>query len=97
VILASLPMGALFALQRRAPGGIQAPIITYLTWSALMPRYLPPLFRDAPASGASVALGEPERRRSGWLRKLNGSVASGRRCQASGVEEGLVRWRVRVR
>jgi uncharacterized protein len=97
LILASLPMGALFALQRRASGGIQAPIITHLTWSALMLRYLPPLFRDAPASGASVALGKPERRRSGWLRKLNGSVASSRRCQASGVEEGLVRWRVRVR
>jgi uncharacterized protein len=53
LILASLPMGALFAAQRRASGGIQAPIITHLTWSALMLRYLPPLFRDAP--GGTVA------------------------------------------
>jgi len=39
-------MGVLFALQRRASGGIQAPILTHLTWSALMLRYLPPLFAD---------------------------------------------------
>ena len=49
LVLASIPMGALFALQRRASGGIQAPLITHLTWSALMLRYLPPLFRT-PAS-----------------------------------------------
>lgn len=46
LILASVPMGALFALQRRSTGGIQAPVITHLTWSTLMLRYLPPLFRD---------------------------------------------------
>ena len=46
LVLASAPMGALLGLQRRASGGIQAPIITHLTWSALMLRYLPPLFRD---------------------------------------------------
>ena len=40
-------MGALFALQRRASGGIQAPILTHLTWSTLILRYLPPLFPDA--------------------------------------------------
>jgi len=40
-------MGALFGLQRRASGGIQAPVLTHLTWSTLMLRYLPPLFRDA--------------------------------------------------
>ncbi|HEV7656196.1 MAG TPA: CPBP family intramembrane glutamic endopeptidase [Mycobacteriales bacterium] len=53
LILASVPMGALFALQRKASGGIQAPIVTHLTWSALMLRYLPPLFRDAPADRAA--------------------------------------------
>jgi hypothetical protein len=37
-------MGTLFALQRRATGGVQAPILTHLTWSALMVRFLPPLF-----------------------------------------------------
>ena len=40
-------MGTLFGLQRRASGGIQAPLLTHLTWSALMLRYLPPLFRPA--------------------------------------------------
>ena len=45
LVLASAAMGALFALQRRATGGIQAPMLTHLTWSTLMLRYLPPLFR----------------------------------------------------
>lgn len=45
LVLASGVMGTVFALQRRASGGIQAPILTHLTWSALMLRYLPPLFR----------------------------------------------------
>ncbi len=47
LVLAAAVMGGLFALQRRATGGIQAPAITHLTWSALMVRYLPPLFRSA--------------------------------------------------
>jgi uncharacterized protein len=46
LVLASGVMGGLFALQRRASGGIQAPVLTHLTWSALMLRYLPPLFRN---------------------------------------------------
>jgi membrane protease YdiL (CAAX protease family) len=49
LVLASLAMGALFGLQRRASGGIQAPMLTHVTWSALMLRYLPPLFPDRPA------------------------------------------------
>jgi membrane protease YdiL (CAAX protease family) len=49
LVLASLPMGLLFALQRRASGGIQAPVLTHLTWSVLMLRHLPPLFRDRPS------------------------------------------------
>jgi membrane protease YdiL (CAAX protease family) len=44
LVLASVVMGALFGLQRRATGGIQAPILTHLTWSALMLRFLRPLF-----------------------------------------------------
>jgi membrane protease YdiL (CAAX protease family) len=47
LVLASGVMGALFGLQRRSTGGIQAPLLTHLTWSTLMLRYLPPLFRDA--------------------------------------------------
>jgi hypothetical protein len=34
-------------MQRRASGGLQASLITHMTWSTLMVRYLPPLFRDA--------------------------------------------------
>ena len=37
-------MGLLFGMQRRASGGIQAPMLTHLTWAMLMLRYLPPLF-----------------------------------------------------
>jgi uncharacterized protein len=49
LVLASVPMGLLFALQRRASGGIQAPVLSHLTWSVLMLRFLPPLFRDRPS------------------------------------------------
>lgn len=45
LVLAAAVMGTLFGLQRRATGGLQAPTITHLTWSALMLRFLPPLFR----------------------------------------------------
>ena len=54
LVLASGVMGALFGMQRRVSGGIQAPILTHLThlthltWSTLMLRYLPPMFRDEP-------------------------------------------------
>ena len=49
LVIASVPMGLLFALQRRASGGIQAPMISHVTWSVLMLRYLPPLFADHPS------------------------------------------------
>jgi uncharacterized protein len=51
LVLASVPMGLLFAFQRRVTGGIQAPALTHLTWSVLMLRYLPPLFADQPSIG----------------------------------------------
>lgn len=44
LVLAAGVMGTLFGLQRRASGGIQAPLLTHLTWSTLMLRFLPPLF-----------------------------------------------------
>lgn len=44
LVLAGAVTSTLFGLQRRATGGIQAPVLTHLTWSALMLRYLPPLF-----------------------------------------------------
>jgi membrane protease YdiL (CAAX protease family) len=46
LVVASGVMGTLFAVQRRITGGIQAPILTHVTWSALMVRYLPSLFRN---------------------------------------------------
>jgi membrane protease YdiL (CAAX protease family) len=46
LVVASATMGALFARQRRASGGIEAPLLTHLTWSTLMLRYLPLLFGD---------------------------------------------------
>ena len=48
LMLASGTMGALFGLQRRATGGIQAPVLTHLTWSTLMLRFLPALVDDPP-------------------------------------------------
>jgi CAAX protease family protein len=44
LVLAAAAMGTLFGLQRRATGGISAPILTHATWAALMVRYLPALF-----------------------------------------------------
>ncbi len=53
LVLASVVMGSLFGLQRKVTGGVQAPLLTHLTWSALVLRYLPPLFppplRSVPA------------------------------------------------
>ncbi len=45
LVLAAGAMGSLFGLQRRASEGIQAPILTHLTWASLMLRFVPPLFR----------------------------------------------------
>ena len=47
LMLAAAVMGTLFGFQRRASRGLQAPVLTHLTWSTLMVRYLPPLFRKA--------------------------------------------------
>ena len=44
LVLASVPMGLLFAQQRRITGGIQASMLTHVVWSTLMLRHLPPLF-----------------------------------------------------
>lgn len=59
LVLASGVMGTLFGLQRQASGGIQAPMLTHLAWSALMLRFMPPLFRRA--GEAEVREGAPPR------------------------------------
>jgi uncharacterized protein len=45
LVLAGAATSVLFGLQRHATGGILAPALSHLTWSLLMLRYLPPLFR----------------------------------------------------
>ena len=55
LVLASVPMGLLFAVQRRVTGGIQASVLTHVVWSALMLRYLPPLFADRLAAERSLS------------------------------------------
>jgi uncharacterized protein len=47
LVIAAVVMGGLLSLQRRASGGLQAPVLTHMTWSTLMVRYLPQLFRHA--------------------------------------------------
>ena len=41
LVVAALVMGAVFALERRASGGVLASIVTHVTWSTLMLRFLP--------------------------------------------------------
>jgi membrane protease YdiL (CAAX protease family) len=48
LVFASALMGVLFAVQRKATGGVQAPAITHMVWSVLMLRFLPPLFAEEP-------------------------------------------------
>jgi uncharacterized protein YbjT (DUF2867 family) len=59
LVLASGIMGTLFARQRRATGGIQAPTLTHVTWSMLMLRFLPPLFRPVDGACTQRRAGRP--------------------------------------
>jgi uncharacterized protein len=47
LVLAGVITSLIFGWQREATGGVLAPAVTHVTWSLLMLRYLPPLFRDA--------------------------------------------------
>jgi hypothetical protein len=49
LVLAAAAMGTLFALERRSTRGVLAPVVTHLTWSVLMLRFLPPLFTEDPS------------------------------------------------
>ena len=44
LVFAAVVLGTVVALQRRASGGILAPILTHITWSLSMLFVLPPLF-----------------------------------------------------
>jgi hypothetical protein len=57
LVLASAVMGTLFAWQRERSGGVQAPLLTHVVWSALMLAFMPRLFE----SPSAVVRNEPER------------------------------------
>ena len=44
LIAAALILGLVVGLQRRAGGGILAPVLTHITWSMIMLFALPPIF-----------------------------------------------------
>jgi uncharacterized protein len=52
LVLAGLITSVIFGWQRDATGGVLASAVTHATWSVLMLRYLPPLFRDAAGPAA---------------------------------------------
>jgi hypothetical protein len=65
LVLAGLITSVIFGWQRDATGGVLAPAVTHVTWSVLMLRCLPPLFRDAgltPNPAAALSLNPPVRR-----------------------------------
>jgi hypothetical protein len=48
-------MGTLFGYQRRATQGLQAPLLTHLTWSTLMVTLLPRISRWAEARSKRIS------------------------------------------
>ncbi len=54
LVLAAVPMGAVFGWERRRTGALVAPMVAHAVWSALMLRILPPLF-PSPAVVDSAA------------------------------------------
>jgi len=44
LVFAALLLGAVLGLQRRASGGVLAPVLTHITWSLVMVLALPPLY-----------------------------------------------------
>jgi uncharacterized protein len=62
LVLAGLVTSVVFGWQRAATGGVLAPAVTHVTWSVLMLRYLPPLFRREPPLPPEVATADRARR-----------------------------------
>jgi len=44
LIFAALVLGIVVGLQRRASGGVMAPVLTHVTWSVVMLYALPAIF-----------------------------------------------------
>lgn len=53
LVLAGLITSVVFGWQRQVTGGVLAPAVTHVTWSMLMLRFLPPLFRGKDGKLAS--------------------------------------------
>ena len=64
LVLAGLITSVIFGWQRDTTGGVLAPAVTHVTWSLLMLRYLPPLFRDADHGLATRRMDLVRRQRS---------------------------------
>jgi membrane protease YdiL (CAAX protease family) len=47
LVFAAVTLGAVLGLQRRASGGVLAPVLTHICWSLVMILALPPLFAGA--------------------------------------------------
>jgi membrane protease YdiL (CAAX protease family) len=47
LVFAAVVLGTVVGLQRRASGGVLAPILTHITWSLSMLFVLPPIFAAA--------------------------------------------------
>lgn len=87
LVFAAGLMGLLWGAQRRASNGLQAPVLTHLTWSSLMLRYLPPVFAEiapepTPGARSDVTRGEARTARAV-------SAAAGPSTRAPGL---LRRW-----
>ena len=50
LVIAAAVTSLIFGQQRRRSGGVVAPALAHVLWSALMLTVLPPMFRDSPAS-----------------------------------------------
>jgi membrane protease YdiL (CAAX protease family) len=80
LVLAGLVTSVIFGWQRAVTGGVLAPALTHVTWSVLMLRCLPPLFRDADRASApwrSASAGQQEERGMSVRRAENEGGLSG--------------------
>ncbi|EOD64932.1 hypothetical protein H480_29311, partial [Amycolatopsis vancoresmycina DSM 44592] len=61
LVLASAVMGTLFAWQRGRSGGVQAPLLTHVVWSALMLAFMPRLCSRRTESAVVRKARQPDR------------------------------------
>jgi CAAX protease family protein len=90
LILAGIATSVLFGLQRRTSGSPLAPALSHLTWSLLMLRYLPPVFRAPVAPGAGMAvIRRPDGRAAAPRRRHRAFRAAAPRFREGGAGAGL--------